>query len=280
MNCARIIMLLTCLSVPAWQVEAQFIEVTAQIQSIRWLPSETASGVSTVQCVFGKDSWQIREESPRYGKSTYTNWFTGKHLIERSSLAPPVELIPNSPPPTWMEVTNIVASLDGNPSTPRGSEDLMSEEARMAWLAFCSGSYLKREGRQILPTRFSWKFEIWPSFALDRTVVFEDALGLPRLVDLATTNGQPVFQYRVSESTNLLGWEFPLEFQIVQYRPQYWQRSAPYFRTNAWVVDWTLTGKVTAFAVGTEPQIPPELMSAAEKMKSDGANNRTQRTPR
>src|SRR5436190_23672079 len=59
MKFVAIFMLLTCLSVPAWKVEAQFIEVTAQIQSIRWLASKTISGVSTVKCVFGKDSWQI-----------------------------------------------------------------------------------------------------------------------------------------------------------------------------------------------------------------------------
>jgi hypothetical protein len=96
----------------------------------------------------------------------------------------------------------------------------MGEEGRMSWLAICSGSYLKREGREIFPPAFTWKFEIWPSFAPDRTIVFEDALGLPKRVDLSTTNGQPVFVYRVSKSTNMLGWEFPLEFHNPGLRPK------------------------------------------------------------
>jgi len=181
-----------------------------------------------------------------------------------------------------MEVTNIVASVDGNPSGPRKFEDRMGVEGRMAWLAFCSGSCLKRKGREIFPPAFSWKFEIWPSFAPDRTAVFEDALGLLKRVDLATTNGQPVFVYRVSESTNMLGWEFPLKFHIVQYRPQdtLLPSETRYYNTNAWVVDWTAIGKVTGLSVGTQPKIPPELLRAAEESEPDGGNNRTQRTPR
>lgn len=274
---ASIWILLLFPSLPSWQAKAQFVDVTAQIECIQWLGSKAVSNVSTVQCVFGKNSWQIREESPQYGKSTYTNWFIGTHFITRDSLFP-IETIPDAPPPQWREITNIVESIDGSPSLPRGSEDLMGGEGRMAWLAFCSGAYLKRAGRQIYPTEFTWKFTKWPSFASDHTMVFEDALGLPRLVDLATTNGQPVFQYRVSKSTNLLGWNFPLRFHIVQYRPQSWQRSASYFHTNAWVVDCTLSGRVTAFQVGNAPQIPPELLSAAERMNSYGAN-RSQQSP-
>ena len=272
--------LLLCFSGPTWQGLAQFVDVTAEINAIHWLSSKAVSQVSTVQCVVGMDSWQIREEAPQYGGSTYTNWFTGSHFIERSRLFPQ-GAIPDAPPPEWVERTNIVASVDGNPSGPRKFEDRMGEEGRMAWLAFCSGSYLKREGREIFPPAFTWKFEIWPSFAPDRTIVFEDALGLPKRVDLSTTNGQPVFVYRVSKSTNMLGWEFPLEFHIVQYRPQYALRfEAPYYNTNAWVVDWTAIGKVTGLTVGTKPRIPSELLSAAEKMEPDRGNNRTPRTPR
>ena len=279
-NCAKTCVLLICLSGSTWAAAAQFVDVNAEIEGIQWLSTQAISQVSTVQCVVGINSWQIRSESSQYPQSTYSYWFTGKHLIERSSLFP-IEIIPDGPPPRWVERTNIVTSVDGNPSGPRNCEDLMGGEERAAWLAFCSGHYLEREGREIFPPVFSWKFQIWPSFAPDRTAVFEDGLGLPKRVDLATTNGQPVFVYRVSKSTNMLGWEFPLEFHIVQYRPQYPLRfEAPYYNTNAWVVDWTAIGKVTGLSVGTQPKIPPELLSAAEKMEADAGNNRTQRTPR
>src|ERR1041385_4395475 len=270
-NCAKICVLLMCMPGSTCLGIAQFVDVTAEIKTIHWLSSKAVSQVSTVQCVVGIDSWQIREEPPRYGGSTYTNWFTGSHVIviERSRLLPQ-DGIPDAPPPEWVERTNIVTSAGGNPSGPRKFEDRMCLEGRMAWLAFCSGSYLKREGREIFPPAFSWKFEIWPSFDPDRTAVFEDELGLPKRVDLATTNGQPVFAYRVSNSTNMLGWEFPLEFHIVQYRPQYALRfEAPYYNTNAWVVDWTAIGRVTRLSVGTQPTIPPELLRAAERAEPE-----------
>jgi hypothetical protein len=272
--------LLAFLSVSTWQAGAQFVDVTAEISSIQWRSTKAISEVSTVQCVVGLNSWQIKSETSQYPKSTYFYWFTGKRFIERSSSFP-IEAIPDGPPPTWLERTNIVASDDGNPSGPRKFEDLMGGDERAAWLAFCSGQYLQREGREIFPPVFSWKFEIWPSFAPDRTDIFEDARGLPKRVDLATTNGQPVFLYRVSKSTNMLGWEFPLEFHVVQYRPQYALRfEAPYYNTNAWVVDWTAIGRVTHLGVGTRPKIPPELLIAAGELKPDEGNNRTQRTPR
>ena len=107
--------LLLCLSGPTWQGLAQFVDVTAEINTIHWLSSKAVSQVSTVQCVVGMDSWQIREEAPQYSGSTYTNWFTGSHFIERSRLFPQ-GAIPDAPPPEWVKRTNIVASVDGNPS--------------------------------------------------------------------------------------------------------------------------------------------------------------------
>ena len=161
--------LLAFLSVSTWQAGAQFVDVTAEISSIQWRSTKAISEVSTVQCVVGLNSWQIKSETSQYPKSTYFYWFTGKHFIERSSSFP-IEAIPDGPPPTWLERTNIVASDDGNPSGPRKFEDLMGGDERAAWLAFCSGQYLQREGREIFPPVFSWKFEIWPSFAPDAPI--------------------------------------------------------------------------------------------------------------
>jgi hypothetical protein len=240
----------------------QFVDVTAEISSIWWLSTKAVSQVSTVQCVVGLTSWQIREQPPGLAGSTYTNWFTGTNFIEHSRLFT-VNTFPDGPPPWWSERTQIVPSIDGNPSRPRNLEDIMGEEGRAVWLAFCSGPFLKKDRREIRPTAFSWKFETWPAFLPDRTVAFKDSFGLPERVDIATTNGQPVFVYRVSASTNFLGWNLPLEFHIVQYRPE---RSlpleTPYYNTNSWVVDWTATGKITSLRIGVRPAIPPALPSS------------------
>ena len=61
-----------------------------------------------------------------------------------------------------------------------------------------------------------------------------------------TTNNQPVCQYRAALPTNVLDWNFPLEFYLVQYRPA---------GTSGWELHLTAKGKVTAIGVGTKPQI-------------------------
>jgi hypothetical protein len=68
---------------------------------------------------------------------------------------------------------------------------------------------------------------------------------------------QPVLQYSVTASTNVLGWEFPLEFYLAQYRPARLPDSRR-FGTKGWELQLTAKGKVTAIGVGTKPEIPTE----------------------
>ena len=59
----------------------------------------------------------------------------------------------------------------------------------------------------------------WPTMP-PTTAVFGDSLGLPKAVDFYTDNAQPVCRYRVVESTNVIGWNFPLHLggNIHRYR--------------------------------------------------------------
>src|SRR5207245_9498920 len=107
----------------------------------------------------------------------------------------------------------------------------------ICWLSFCSGSFLKRDGRQIFPPIPFWKESslVYSGWS-DKITAFKDGLGLPRSVDLIARNNQPIFQYRVRQSTNLLGWNFPLEFYCVQYLPSW---------TNLWMLALRAKGRVT-----------------------------------
>ena len=87
-------------------------------------------------------------------------------------------------------------------------------------------------------------------------IAFNDALGLPKSLNLVATNGQPIFQYQVHKSTNVLGWNFPLESYCVQYLPT---------GTNHWKLALTAKGKPTSIKEGTKPEIPLEVKQAAEK---------------
>jgi len=74
---------------------------------------------------------------------------------------------------------NIWPSRDGHP--------LGDVSVNIPWLAFCSGTYLKREGR-LVPLPAAILHHTRDRFAYtDKTETFEDTFGLPRTVDLFTS---------------------------------------------------------------------------------------------
>jgi hypothetical protein len=149
------------------------------------------------------------------------------------------------------------------------------------WLAFCSGNYLKREGRLIplpVPAMIFGSLASPDSLAYsDRTLTFQDDLRLPQTVDLfasdllfsaSVTNG--VFQgnpdvelwkrgstgvkwdfpdgalrfhYAVTGSTNFLGWNIPVNFE--------WVRND--FEHGALVPRMGGRGRVTSIITSTRP---------------------------
>jgi hypothetical protein len=105
---------------------------------------------------------------------------------------------------------------DGGLSREAGAENL-------AWLAFCSGPYLKKKVAVIpLPAPSGY----FPNNVNhDRREVFKDELGLPSSVEFFLPRDSPdgsrsVYwpsaSYKVTESTNFLGWTFPLWFEVRQ----------------------------------------------------------------
>jgi hypothetical protein len=156
--------------------------------------------------------------------------------------------------PAGHKSTHIRESIDGNPGRPVRVADLMGFDlpATVSWLAFCSGSALKQEGRQIYPPSAFWKeSSIVYSGWSDVTEVFKEGLGQPKSINLVSTNSQSIFQYQVRQSTNVLGWSFPLEFYGVQYLPT---------GTNSWKLHLTLKGRVTSIGPAKKPNIPAEVM--------------------
>jgi hypothetical protein len=209
----------------------------------------------------------IESEFPSF---KVTRWFTGTNIIEhtlitKETLAADAKKASQhsqfsmTPPPAGHRYTRIHESADGNPGRPGGVADLMGFDfpARVSWLAFCSGPFLKRDGRNIFPPSAMWKeSNIVYSGWSDATEVFRDGLGLPKRINLVSTNGQSIFQYQVRQSTNVLGWNFPLEFYGVQYLPT---------GTNGWKLHMTLKGRVTGIHACAKPEIPAEVMSVIER---------------
>jgi hypothetical protein len=255
------------LLLPLLPAPAQFVDVAAEVEFTEWYSVGAKPYHWVVRCVVGTNSWQMDGDFSSNARTTY--WFTGTNIIEHSVV---IKALPLDRPfegaPIGAQTKRTSASVDGNPGTlsaclPDGSRrdvgpDRLCALGRVAWLAFCSGTCLKREGRQIFPPSDLWKELVCaPSGFSDRTTVFQDAFGLPKSVVLYTTNGQPVLQYSVTASTNVLGWEIPLEFYLAQYRPARLPDSRR-FGGSGWELQLTAKGKVTAIGVGTKPQIPAE----------------------
>ena len=132
-------------------------------------------------------------------------------------------------------------------------------------MAFCSGPCLKRNGREIFPPSDLWKELVRGGHFANRVSTFQDAFGLPKTLDLYTTN-QPVVQYRVTASTNVLGWEFPTEFYLAQYRPAPLPDHPGIFMgTNGWELEFTAKGRVIQIGAGAEPQVPPAVLKGAKR---------------
>jgi len=258
---------------PQWGV-AQYVDVTATIDTFSW----TRDGVRREQpremhCVVGTNTWRM--DGPFLQGAKSTAWFTDTNIVLNHELPKVVgadqRLLDYSDGPhrivqvatsSGQRWTTITASLDGNPSRPARQADALTLDGRIAWLAFCSGSCLKREGRRLHPPSDLWKEVVRaPAGFWDQTVVFEDGLGLPKSVRLQTTNGLVVLQYGIVGSTNVCGWEFPLEFYLAQYRPPL-SPGTNQIGHNGWEIDFISHGKVTAIGPGSEPKIPSEVTAA------------------
>ena len=77
-------------------------------------------------------------------------------------------------------------------------------------------------------------------------------------VKLFAETSQRIFQYQVHQTTNVLLWNFPLEFYMMQYEPD---------GTNGWVVSFTAHGRITAIRRGIKPQIPESVLKIVKSKR-------------
>jgi hypothetical protein len=226
---------------PLGKPAAQFVEITAEIQTHAYRLNDTNSSSAAkprtvhVRCVVGANQWYIEEDS-----SERNEWLFDGHTVVCRSRPP---LGSDAPSNIRKEAWE---SRDGHPLGAFG--------VNIPWLAFCSGTYLKRDGRLIplpaavlrhCPDRFAY---------VDNTTTFPDEWGLPRSLDLFSSqalflkshtdwdkehsfgdrytewnqktapkiqDGVLVFHYAVLESTNMLGRSFPTMFELFQTGRQY-----------------------------------------------------------
>ena len=244
---------------------AQFVELTVDIETTEWSQRAATTRPCTIHCVVGTNSWRMQGDFMSNARVTY--WFTGSNIVEHMVITKPLSdeiqkrlsgpgLPLMTSPPVGERSTRVFDSSDGNPGQPVRQADRLTLPGRIAWLAFCSGPCLKQQNRRLFPPSDLWKEVVYaPAGFSDRTVVCDDPVGLPHSVNLYNAGSQPVLQYRVTASTNVLGCELPLKFALAQYRPACLPDSRAY-GTNGWELELTATGRVTAVGEGTAPGPP------------------------
>jgi hypothetical protein len=255
-----------CLCLPFQRLAAQSVELTAEIETAYWnaygkTPPEVRTSIRTAHCVVTTNSWLITECGPDTpgvntwcfaGSNIFTEYVTTKPVSDYKEL---YERNHGPMPPIGERTTNIIDSVDGNPGGPirlqhptplLGFKDL-DTAGRICWLAFCSGPALKRDSHGLMPPDKGWRFMAKaPPVFVHKTTVFDDELALPNSVTLYVTNQQPILQYRATLTTNVLGWEFPLEFYLAQYS---------LVAKDEWALALTAKGKLTSIGPGPKPQL-------------------------
>ncbi len=243
--------LLLSMSAPA----AQFVEVAADIEVTNWhyqeetgLPLKNRRTYS-IRCVVGKDLWLIENLSRT--NITESTWLVNNRLVRQVRY--------NDAPDPIAETTGFrtfrrsprsagVIEVDGYP----GSDLLVN----LSWFAFCSGPYLQRSTRGVplpsaAPNRQAFGFTNETSF-------FPDGFGLPRSATFYVESRQLKCRYEAQQSTNILGWNFPTAFTVLQNEPD---------RFGKWNRDLSVNGRVTSIRPAPKLDLPEEILERLESLE-------------
>lgn len=198
-------------------------------------------------CNVGTNAWQIEGNFAQNGREKW--YFDGTNMCDNIQITvgpSGSHTNKNRYPPLELVKSNLTINIRSTP----GGHPLGNPAVNIAWLALCSGPYLKRSGRVIpLPVAFPMIGHAPDAFGYsDKTETFDDSLGLPRLVQLFTSeslyersvrefekglgietgqskksglpDGVLKFQYKVSQSTNFFEWNIPLVFDFSESIPE------------------------------------------------------------
>lgn len=176
----------------AWSApsEPQFLRITAEIDLITYSNSFTAApGIESTRtfpltCIVGAKEWRIDEEFAPHSMRAWC--FDGTNVYERTQLkeswtaSTSVGGIPLTPQPRAIARSSVTVTIwpspDGHPLGHLG--------VNIAWVAFCSGSYLKQPGRAFPMPATEIRVDALAFAYADSVQVFDDPLGLPRIVEL------------------------------------------------------------------------------------------------
>lgn len=231
----------------------RFVVLRATIDTTSYVPASTNGTAASrsrsfaVKCVLSTNEWRIENT---FSKSANVKWlFDGTNVLESVQVVrqPPagvqskVATLGMAVAPFEVAKSNLTIRIANTP----GGLPLGDVGVNIPWLAFCSGTYLKREERAIpLPVATHRNLSHWTMYS-DEVTTYDDELGLPRRASLFTEQGSPKFHYAVLESTNYTEWNIPLKFE-------YQQRERD--MDGKWFVRYSGVGTVTEIGQAERPE--------------------------
>jgi putative flippase GtrA len=240
------------LGTAAWSQAADFVQISARINVIENRNEAEEMRSYSVLCTVGTNEWRIENDFMQGAECKWhfdgTNVYSSirpisppsKEISEKIQKGMRLAIVPFDIAKSNLTI-RIYPSSDGVPLGDQG--------ANIPWLAFCSGSYLRRPARLIPMPVAESRYEAYAFAYSDKTDVFEDALGAPRTIELFADksliaasvkrdsfrgkhdvdlwarkrpnfeSGSLRFQYAVIESTNVQGWNVPLKFEYSELVP-------------------------------------------------------------
>ncbi len=256
----------------------RYVEVSAVIESVHYDSDHTNDPIQDEPvhfiCTLGTNEWRIDNDFVVNGRQTWH--FDGTNVYDSIQItnAMPREMtdrVTQKWHMTPLPFDQAKSNVQINVATTTGGHPFGNEGVNLPWLAYCSGTYLKREGRIIPPPMTDLPGAVDAYAYSDQTETFEDDFGLPRKLNLLTSdslheasvnqffyrirrekpkprkgfgNGILKFHYEVLESTNFLGWNFPVQFVFFQND----------WRNGNWYLRFRGTGRLSSIRAAERPQ--------------------------
>jgi len=193
----------------------------------------------------------IEGEFTRNSKETW--WCTGTNIIKHTVIT---KELPESDRKRPTFIAGDVPHVGERSTTiydPAAKRPLWGI-GHIGWMAFCSGSFLKSEGRRI---QLPFPTQIKEADCSDKTQLFNDELSLPERLEVYQDDKDLVFAYAVGQSTNFAGWIIPVRFEVTQYD---YSGQRPFWRGAA---------TVTSIRKATQPLVPPEVIKQMGRRRDE-----------
>lgn len=242
---------------------AQFVEISARVETIEWryqedtgLPLKNIRS-HTLRCIVGKDQWLI--ENLSRSNITESTWYLHGMIVRQISYNSTDDTTGDSPSYRgYRRSARNVGLLASPEGYPEG--DVL---VNATWFAFCSGPFLQKTARGVpLPTAGPNQ----TVFGLtNETRLFADALGLPRSAIFYAPPRELKGRYDVPQSTNVLGWNFPLVFTAEQRAPD---------RFGKWNRNLTINGRVTEIRSVSKLEVPEEILERLQNPETPTTRRR------